>query len=141
MSIISDFKQSLKREELAIPFSILVMYLVGHWKPEWWIEIFAIAVGWVVADVLLNGFFIAGGEGAVWIPMINHLFQSEGYTYLAFLSGIIFSTYASAQFIKPITSWLSGTGHPVFWGTIVVACLVYGDLRARYYAHNKTRRS
>lgn len=132
-----EFKSSLKEEKLAIPFSMFIMYLIGHFKQEWWVEIFAITVGWVVADVLLNGIFITGGQSAVKIPALGYLFQSEGYTYLAFLSGIVFSTWASTFSIKLIRDWLSSTGHPVSFAAIFVGALVYADLRARYYAQKK----
>jgi hypothetical protein len=142
LTILDGVADALRDEGIAVGASIAAMWILGHLKPEWWAIIFAIAIGWVIADSFLGTLFIAGEKGAVHIPMLGPLIQSEGYNYIAFLSGIVVSTlFATKVAVEPVQIWLSGTGHPVLYGSIFIGGLVYYDLRARYYVRSKTRRT
>jgi len=146
--------RSLRNLILSIAGSIIVLTLVGWIVFDWWFELFSIAISWVIADVILSA-FVRGGGGIFQIPHVSGTVTvTKGRAYLAFLVSIFAVTLISSgatQVLYEMTGiairTVAATGVTllpiqVAWTTllvcnILVGCLVFLDMKARFYARNK----
>jgi hypothetical protein len=145
-------RRSLTHLMFAVVGSIIVLTLVGIFLFDTWLELFSIAISWVIADFILS-VFIRGGGGIVQLPHVSgSVTVTKGRAYLAFLIAIFLVTFISSL----ATGWLfqiaglavssvvsiglSESLPPAQIGSLtillcslLVGILVYADLKARFY--------
>jgi hypothetical protein len=143
--------RSLTHLVLAVAWSIIVLTVVGLFVFNIWLQLFSIAISWVIADFILS-LFIRGGGGIVQLPHVSgNITVTKGRAYIAFLIAIFSVTLISSL----TTGWLFqmtglavssivaiGLSLPptqtnsmtILLCSSLVGVFVFLDLKARFYA-------
>jgi len=115
------------------------MAILGFAFPTYWIFLFSIICAYIICDLALN-LFIIGGRGIAQIPLTGHQSQEKGHAYIAFFVGIIIATLISSIFSDAIMKLIQSYEYwlvAMVIASFLIGLVVYADMRAKFYKHNK----
>ena len=133
--------ERLEHPIIAFLVCFLGMIILGFAFQQYWIYLFSIICAYLISDLALN-LFIIGGSGIAQIPVTGSHSQEKGHAYIAFFVGVIASTLISSVISDAIMVAIKSYDYWYWVAAMVVASLVlgiivYADLRAKFYKHNK----
>jgi hypothetical protein len=145
-------KSVLDNAFIAFVIAFAALNIVGNMWRDLWAYLFSAAVVWVISDVIIN-LIVRGGGGLAQIPLWGNKIQTKGRSFLAFVFGVFFTTWASSFLSEALYKGMGfGTATVettlnasqanwmgILISSLMVGVLIFLDFNARFYGREKRK--